>query len=43
MGDWLIGQVSIFGIELQNWMLVALAITIAAIVYAWRRADCIDS
>lgn len=34
MGDWLIGQFSIFGIQFQNWMLVALAIALGAIVYA---------
>lgn len=43
MADWLIGEFSIFGIQMQNWMPIALAITIVAIVYAWRRADHIGS
>jgi hypothetical protein len=42
MGDWLIGEFSVFGILLQNWMVTAFVITIIALIYAWRRADCID-
>jgi len=42
MGDWLIGEFSVFGIQLQNWMVIAFVITVIAVIYAWRRADFID-
>jgi hypothetical protein len=35
MGYWLVGHVTIFGSQLQNWMLIALALTVVALVFAW--------
>jgi hypothetical protein len=35
MGSWLVGHVTIFGGQLQNWMLIALALIAVAIVFAW--------
>jgi hypothetical protein len=35
MGDWLVSHVTIFGIQTQNWMLIALAIIVVGIVFAW--------
>jgi hypothetical protein len=35
MGNWLMGHVTIFGGQLQNWMLVALALIAVAIIFAW--------
>jgi hypothetical protein len=35
MGNWLVGQVTIFGFQTQNWMMIALAIIVVWIVFAW--------
>jgi hypothetical protein len=35
MGDWLVSHFTIFGVQAQNWMLVALALIAVAIVFAW--------
>jgi|HubBroStandDraft_2_1064218.scaffolds.fasta_scaffold2972781_1 hypothetical protein len=35
MGDWLVSHFTIFGIQAQNGMLVALALTAVAIIFAW--------
>jgi hypothetical protein len=35
MGNWLVGQVTIFGFQAQNWMMIALAIIVIGIVFAW--------
>jgi hypothetical protein len=35
MGDCLVSHFTIFGVQAQNWMLVALAITAVGIVFAW--------
>jgi hypothetical protein len=35
MGDWLVSHFTIFGVQAQNWMLVALAITAVGIIFAW--------
>jgi hypothetical protein len=35
MGNWLVGQVTIFGFQVQNWMMIALAIIVVWIVFAW--------
>jgi len=35
MDDWLLGQFSLFGVQFQNWMLIAFAIALGAIGYAW--------
>jgi hypothetical protein len=35
MGNWLVGHVTIFGGQLQNWMLIVLALTGGALVFAW--------
>ena len=38
VGDWLLKEFMPFGIhsDLQNWMLVAAAIVLVAILWAWR-------
>jgi len=33
--DWLIGEFAILGINFQNWMPIAFAIVLLAILYAW--------
>jgi hypothetical protein len=35
MGDWLVGQFTVFGITGQNWMLIALAIIVVSIAISW--------
>jgi hypothetical protein len=35
MGDWLIRHFAIFGVQGQNWMLIAFAIILASIVFSW--------
>jgi hypothetical protein len=35
MGDWLVGQLTIFGFQVQNGMLIALAIIVVVIAFAW--------
>jgi hypothetical protein len=35
VGDWLVEEFTIWGASLQNWMAVALAIILIAIVLAW--------
>jgi hypothetical protein len=35
MGDWLVGQFTIFGFQVQNGMLIARAIIAVAIAFAW--------
>jgi hypothetical protein len=35
MGDWLVGQFTIFSFQGQNWMVIAFAIIASAIVFAW--------
>jgi hypothetical protein len=35
MGDWLVSGFSAFGVPLQNWMPVALAMISVAIVLPW--------
>jgi hypothetical protein len=35
MGDWLVGQFTVFGIHSQNWMPLAAVILLAALVNAW--------
>jgi hypothetical protein len=35
MGNWLVSHFTIFGVQAQNWMLVALALIAVAIVFAW--------
>jgi hypothetical protein len=35
MGNWLVGQVTIFGFQAQDWMMIALAIIVVGIVSAW--------
>jgi hypothetical protein len=34
MGDWLVSHFTIFGVQAQNWMLLALAIIAVAIIFA---------
>jgi hypothetical protein len=35
MGDWLVRDFSVFGIQSQNWMLIAAMIVMAGIGAAW--------
>jgi hypothetical protein len=35
MGDWLVRHFSIFGVQAQNWMPLALALIAVAIIFAW--------
>jgi disulfide bond formation protein DsbB len=37
IGQWLVGQFSIFGIHLQNWMALAFAIVVLWLLYLWLR------
>jgi hypothetical protein len=36
MGDWLVRDLVIFGLTVQNWMPVALAMVVVAVVISWR-------
>jgi hypothetical protein len=36
MGNWLVRDFEIFGIMVQNWMPVALAIVGVAVIISWR-------
>jgi hypothetical protein len=35
MRNWLVSHFMIFGIQAQNWMVIALAIIAVGIVFAW--------
>jgi hypothetical protein len=35
MGDWLVGQFTIFGFQGQNGMLIALVIIALAVAFSW--------
>lgn len=37
IGQWLVGQFSIFGIQFQNWMAVAVTIVVLWLIYLWLR------
>jgi hypothetical protein len=36
MGNWLVSDFEIFGIIVQNWMPVALAMIAVAVIISWR-------
>jgi hypothetical protein len=36
MGDWLVRDFVIFGVTVQNWMPVALAMAVVAVIISWR-------
>jgi hypothetical protein len=36
MGEWLVRDFVIFGVTIQNWMPVALAMAVVAIIISWR-------
>jgi hypothetical protein len=35
LGAWLVGDLSVLGVHLQNWMPIAVAIVVLWIVYEW--------
>jgi hypothetical protein len=37
VGDWLAEHFTLLGVTFQNWMVVALAITLASALVAWWR------
>jgi hypothetical protein len=37
MEDWLAQGFTVFGVHFQNWMPVAAAIVLAAVIYMWMR------
>jgi hypothetical protein len=36
MGDWLVERFTVFGVQAQNWMLIAFAIVGIGIALSWR-------
>jgi hypothetical protein len=37
VGNWLTERFTLFGVTFQNWMMVALAIVLVAVLIAWWR------
>lgn len=35
IGDWLVRHITVFGVPVQNWMLIALAIIAVSIIISW--------
>jgi hypothetical protein len=39
VGDWLVARFTLFGVTIQNWMTVALAVILIAVLIAWGRHE----
>jgi hypothetical protein len=43
MGEWLIADISLFGVLNQTWMLVVSAIVLFGFLYVWRQQRCVPA
>jgi disulfide bond formation protein DsbB len=37
--QFLVQKISVFGIEMQNWMLIVALLVVAFVIFAWRTRD----